>query len=700
MIGCNREGRSRPEPLSRLKQINRRGFLQAAALIGLGRIGRLEAGSQVDSGLELPGRQVSVRVRRDLGLRIVGPDGEPVWSTSTRKKPEAVWLSSGSGQEKRCAFEAAGRRQQEAFSEGAHRGFLIRLSQFPQSDLVVGLVLALDRDSDELLIEVRQAGGRDRLKQVDHLYCLEKPTTAGGYLVVPHGSGYLIPADTPKKLGPLDDYFVKPGTAGGNTYRSQNIIGYRYTLPVFGMVNQNRDGLCQIVETWWDCSVAVEHLPDERSSLDFNWLPSLGHFGYPRRSLMRFARGMDHVGIAKSYRGYAKARGLLRTLEEKAEEVPALRRYIEGIEYRILWRPHADEKALRDLQEFRSRDLPVNFFFPKWGTGEYDASRGEPWNATASWQAFMLERNPIPGGWRRLVRLSRAARIEGALVKVMINPTQYAPGAPAYDPARRALDEAGNPRRWPQISPYFAPELTRQALDSLLAKGFQLDALYFDGYAAHAGVPEDHSPSHPLPRRLAIERMLESFREARRRGIIAGAELPRFWAMGDCDFFFFRSGWSSEILGVGEPIPLFQLVFHECYAGCFSGGGYGRYDWPRDRQPRLYELLFGAAPAYNWMLPYSDAHPGTGFTEVPVANWESPRVRDRLVWLKRWRAFYRATAWSEMVSHRFLNTERTLQQVEYANGVKADFDLARGLCRVQGVAGFSGEWEKPHPGQI
>ena len=700
MTSRHNKGRSRPEASSRLVEISRRGFLQAGALAGLGRIGRLQAGPQADSGLELAGRQIRIRVRRDLGLRILDRDGQPVWSTSTRKKPEAVWVSSGSGEEKRVAFQAAGRRHSEPFSDGAHRGYLIRLSRFPQSDLEVELVLALDPDSDELLIEVRQEGGSDRLKRVDHLYCLEKPTSAGGYLVVPHGSGYLIPADSARKLGPLDDYFAQPGALGGNTRRSRNIIGYRYTLPVFGMVNQNRDCLYQIVETWWDCSVAVEHLPGERSTLDFNWLPSLGRLAYPRRSLMRFARGMDHVGIAKSYRTYAKARGLLRTLEEKAEEVPALRRYIDGIEYRILWQAEADRKSLRDLREFRQRDLPVNFFFPKWGTGEYDPGRGEPWNATASWQAFMLEKNPIPGGWERLVRLSRAARVEGALVKVMINPTQYAPGAPSYDPAKRALDEAGKPRRWPQISPYFAPELTRQALDSLLARGFQLDALYFDGYAAHAGVPEDHSSSHPLPRRLAIQRMLESFREARRRGIIAGAELPRFWAMAECDYFFFRSGWSSEILGVGEPIPLFQLVFHECYAGCFSGGGYGRYDWPRDRQPRLYELLFGAAPAYNWMLPYSDVHPGAAFTEVPVADWDNPRMEVRLEWLKRWRAFYRAVAWSEMVSHRFLNTERTLQQVAYANGVKADFDLANGLCRVQGVSGFSGEWEKPHRGQL
>lgn len=689
-----------PERRREFSGISRRGFLQAGALMGLGRIGRLGAEPAAEPWLELSGRQVSIQIQRDLSLKVLGPSGQLVWATSRKKKPEALWVSSDSGKENRATLEAANRHQPEAFSEATHNGYLIRLSHFPRSDLVVALVLALDPERDELLIEVRQAGGRDTLKQVNHLYCLEKPTSAGGYLVVPHGSGYLIPASASKKLGPWDDYFIKPGTVGGNTRRSQNIIGYRYTLPVFGMVNDSRDCLYQIVESYWDCSVAVEHLPGQRSSLDFNWLPSLGQIRYPRRCLMRFARGMDYVGIAKRYRSYAKAQGLFRTLEDKVEETPALRRYIEGIEYRVLWRADVDERALRDLREFHSRDLPVNFFFPKWGTQEYDATQAIAWNPTGSWQAFLLERNPVPGGWQRLVRLSRAAKVTGALVKVMINPTQNVPGDPAYDPARRLLDEAGQPLEWPQVSPYFAPELTGRALDSLLAKGFQLDALYFDGYAAHAGVPEDYSTSHRLPRRLAIRRMLESFREARRRGIIPGAELPRFWAMGECDFFFFRSGWSSEILAVGEPIPLFQLVFHECYAGCFSGGGYGRYDWPQNRQPRLYELLFGSAPAYNWMLPYSEAHPGKGFTQVPVPDWESPRVQARLQWLKRWRSFYRSTAYSEMVSHRFLNAERTRQRVEYANGVAADFDLARGLCRIRGVAGFSGEWEKPHQGQI
>jgi len=53
-----------------------------------------------------------------------------------------------------------------------------------------------------------------------------------------------------------------------------------------------------------------------------------------------------------------------------------------------------------------------------------------------------------------------------------------------------------------------------------------------------------------------------------------------------------------------------------------------------------------------------------------------------------------------MVSHEFLNSERSLQRVRYANGVSAEFDMQRQLCRITGVRGFNGDWEKPHEGTL
>ena len=178
-----------------------------------------------------------------------------------------------------------------------------------------------------------------------------------------------------------------------------------------------------------------------------------------------------------------------------------------------------------------------------------------------------------------------------------------------------------------------------------------------------------------------------------------GGELARFWCIPNCDFFFFTD-WSDDRLSntgnkgslgpVGEPVPLFQLVFHDCYMAGFSGGGYAAYssgyDWWADRTPRLYELLFTAAPAYNW-LP-------TGASDVPV-NWDNPHTERRLNWLKRWSKYYSAIAASEMTSHEFLSGDYKMQRITFANGVTAEFNMHENEFRITGIEGFTGEWEKP-----
>ena len=174
--------------------------------------------------------------------------------------------------------------------------------------------------------------------------------------------------------------------------------------------------------------------------------------------------------------------------------------------------------------------------------------------------------------------------------------------------------------------------------------------------------------------------------------------MARFWCIADCDYFFFTD-WSSDRLAntpvqgapgpVGEPVPLFQLVFHDCFSAGFSGGGYAvysaGYDWWEEYTPRLYELLYAAAPAYNWL-------PGGA---VPLGDLERGGLSRKLNWLRRWRDYYCAIATSELVSHAFLTADRTLQQVEFANGVCATFNMAANELRVENVPGFSGEWEQP-----
>ena len=85
---------------------------------------------------------------------------------------------------------------------------------------------------------------------------------------------------------------------------------------MFGMVRGN-DTLFAIVETWWDCEVFADHVPGDRSSLDFHWLGSLGKLAYPRRLLLRFDGGMDYVAMAKTYRVMPKNKASYEHFKKK-----------------------------------------------------------------------------------------------------------------------------------------------------------------------------------------------------------------------------------------------------------------------------------------------------------------------------------------------------------------------------------------------
>ena len=629
--------------------------------------------------LELSGKNISVQVNENLSLIVLSSDGRLLWESSKTHTP-IITIRANDTKPRTLPLADAKEAASELFDDGKYRGHNVRLSGFDGFDVVMEFIFAIDAATDEVLIQAAQVGGRDTVVNVSHFYRFEKPVTDGGYMILPHGSGYLIPAGCPDEL-------PGKGLKGG-------LIGGRWSMPIFGMVRGD-DAMCAIVETWWDCDVEADHLPGDLSSLDFNWVGSLDKLSYPRRLLLRFGRGMDYAAMAKLYREYAQKQGLLRTLEEKAAETPVIRKYMGNILLRWpAWNTEDGAAVLADIQRLQKMGFGINFFFPKWSSAGYSPERGTATTANAGWQAYLLQ-NPVPGGWEPLADYANTLRELDCVIQGFVNPRSQDSNGPEFDEERWPRGADGQPVH--DLSTHDALERTKSVLENIGAKGLKYDVLYYDGYSAHYPLREDFSPSHPQTRRQTYETQNACFAETRRHGIMPGAELARFWCMADCDYFFFTD-WSSDRLSntpvqgapapIGEPIPLFQLVFHECYIAGFSGGGYALYspgyDWWADRTPRLYELLFASAPAHNW-LP--EGH-------VPIQDWNSDKAQQRWSWLQRWSLYYRTVATSEMVSHQFLSPDRKQQRIDFANGVTAEFNMETNELRVKGVAGFSGEWEK------
>ena len=662
----------------RRNRANRCGLLMRVFVLGY--VGMVlhqwvaESVTAAENLVELTGRNYTVTVGKDLRLAVHRGE-ERLWESSSAQLPRITVGVSPDETTNQLLANASSVATSE-FTEDRYRGRALRLSGYETLNVELELTFALDEKTDELLVQIEQIGGQDIVRSVEHLYRFEKPVSQGGYLVLPHGSGHLIPADCPHAL---------PGAHG----ESGGLIGLRWSMPVFGMVRDGH-GMCAVVESWWDCNALGEHVPDDRSSFDFHWVPSLGRLAYPRRFQIRFGQDMDYAAMAKHYRQVAQTQGLVRTLTEKARELPTVEDYVHSILYRTAaWNDEYLQASLDDIQKLKDLglEMPINFFFPKFG---------------AYWQQW-LHPEPQAGGWPLIVDYERRARSLGVQIQCMVihghqlpaDDPRVPPGT--YDEDRNALAEDGNPAPSSFTSTDDAVARIKRVLDGAESHGFKTDSVYFDAYSAHQGPPEDFSPNHVCSRRKNFENQMACFAECRRRGIISGGELARFWAIPECTFFFFTD-WSNDRLintpnrgavdHIGVPVPMFQLIFHDCYVAGFSGGGYAiynaGYDWWPHRTPRLYELLFCSVPAHNW-LP-------NGYS--PVREWDSTAMVKHWEWIKTWSKYQRGIATVKLVSHQFQDDWKH-HRIEFANGVVAEFDMANNRYRITGLADFDGTWQTP-----
>jgi len=631
--------------------------------------------------LQLSAGQYNISIGSDLRLTAADTEGREIWVTSAAQPPLLVINQEGTATVRELALASAAQTGMAPYEEDSFRGHKLTLSDYEDADVEVELTYAANQATGELSVQVEQTGGSDTVRSVEHFYRFEKSVDQGGHVVVPHGSGYLIPADC------LDE-IPGEGPHGG-------FLGARWTLPIFGIFKGDH-GLSVLVDTWWDCEVELEHKPGEYSALDFHWQPSLGKLDYRRRFVLRFAEGMDYVAMAKLYRDYARGEGLLRTLKEKMEQTPQIERYVQGTLVRWTeWNPQQRDEALRQLEYLRDQGFALNFFFPKWPDREHSEEHVFP----GGWQAYLLS-EPVPGGWAALADFAGNVRKIDCRIQGFVNPRYHWPDYPGFDRCNFPMHEDGE-RNESQITPHEAEQRNEAVLASIREHRLHMDFLYYDGYSAYFPLPEDFSPTHPCTRREGYEVQNRCFADARQSGIMPGAELARFWAMRDCDYWFYTD-WASDRLAntsvdpsqpwtgqgcegpVGVPIPLFQLVFHDCYIAGFAGYYLG-YDWWEDQHPRLYELLFVAVPCHNWL-------PGGDF---PYDKIDAPQTEQRWTWLNKMGSLCRATKFSEMVSHEFLSGDYRQQRVSFANGVVAEFDMNANRFRIQRVEGFTGDWETP-----
>lgn len=449
-------------------------------------------------------------------------------------------------------------------------------------------------------------------------------------------SGYLV---LPLSVGAICDFAPeRPSRSDAHFYGS----GQGWAMPLYGVVRaaygERGPAFCAIAATPYDCRFAT-HLnrdPDGLYAVSPTWVYEGERLNYARRlEVIPLARA-SYVAVAKTYRRELQARGRFVSLRAKARGNPHARRLPGAVTDRQSACLGTQTgglaghlPAIQDLLAAAARkgfDRAVAYLLGSWNRWELGAM------------------NPDYGTEADLHAAAAQARAlsPGFVVSVYDNFLDLYPSAPGYDLRVVAKNRDGSPQRnwflreralWSNLvcARERVPKVRRELpkLARVLGKG----SLYLDVEGA-LPLGECFDPAHPCTRADDARSRRELLRAARRiMGTLATEGVPGDYLADTVDIGYYFGAWYGEGRPHAVPVPLYALVYHDSVlAATMLGPGLGLYP--------LHVPLYG-------MLPSTFDAAGL-------------RVSHEM----------RATAYAELVAHRFLTGPALHPERPYPNDVQ------------------------------
>ena len=408
------------------------------------------------------------------------------------------------------------------------------------------------------------------------------------------------------------------------------------------------------------------------------WRPSLGTVRYQRRMLYSFMQG-DYNDIALRYRRYVKEKGNLITLKAKAALNPLVERLAgcpvihTGIAVHIspdsrYYMPddpeHNDhfvsfDERAGQIRLLKKKGLRKAYtHFDGWGVRGYDNLHPSP-----------LPPSPIAGGQEGMRRLMDAVRECGYLFGIHDQYRDYYFDAPHFtlDEARQNLDGSHSHNHiwygghYAYLCAEKAVEYVKRNYTLLERMGIVPDSSYLDVFSL-AELDECFNPKHRMSRAQSVMRRRECLDWLTSRGISPSSEETL-----DCilpsQVLCHHAPFNSDDLAGGDvkPIPLFNLVYHDCVVIPWIGlkGETGSSGLPAPMSTYLYAIM-NAGPVYC---------PIDADEDTIASVQEACAVQEKLMY-------------TPMRRHEFLDASGLKQRITYADGTSIEADMEKGTYRV------------------
>ncbi|MCX7005320.1 MAG: hypothetical protein NTV22_18900 [bacterium] len=491
-------------------------------------------------------------------------------------------------------------------------------------------------------------------------------------LVVPLGEGFFFP--TAVREQPV--LVLQLGDGSGLTMPWAGVANLRTGAAAMWFTRDEDDAVARV---YWHEAPAQDGVPRAANAVDLSWMSQKGRWGYDRTVRFWFADRGGYVALAKRYRREAAANGKLVTLAEKQKRLPQLARF-RGAPigwFNSLYHMEGQRARMDALRWLYQRGVQRMLFssgeaiddlrpVQRWGwlTTTYDLY-SDMWPASERVVAGVSPNQIYQG------RADIMLRYNGSMARGWVQ--------------RTGSGEFPGYVLCPQLQLAYARRLIPPAL-----KLRSFDGRFIDTTTA---LPfyECYSPRHPMTRsddKAARRALLKYIGDL---GLICGSEIGCDWAVPETcygegmlspvPFRHPRAGdlppgltptpeTSAYQLNPAVRIPLWELVYHDCHVAYWYWGD------TNNTFPELWgrRNLFNALYAVPAMYMVQQTQQWVACREGIVATEAQLKP------------VFAAVGWEAMTDHKFLSSDRLLQQTEFAGGARI-------------VVNFSSE-PRQHEGQV
>jgi hypothetical protein len=489
------------------------------------------------------------------------------------------------------------------------------------------------------------------------------------YTVLPIMQGALIPNNWEQEIE--SEKLVNMGD--GKCYTRSLYMQW------WGQIEEN-NGYIAIVETPWEGGYILNHPSGGPTNISAAWYPSLGRLDYIRKIKYTFLKDCDYNTLCKVYRNYIRQKGAFVTFEEKILKNPNtvhllgcpiihtfIYNHVEPASF-YFDKDHPEkndelvsfENRIEQIKRLKNLGVDKAFLHVDgWGKRGYDNLHPDIFPPCEQ-----------AGGWDGIKNLADSCEHLGYLFATHDQYRDYYTDAETFNKEQAVKDINGEV----QLSSIWAggeqallcarnaPDYVRRNFERLKNNGIMLKGTYLDVFSV-VELDECFHKEHRMTRKECMESRKECFEYVRSQGIIISSEETIDWSVACLDLAHHSPYALTPSMeggdAIGIPVPLFNLVYHECMVipWFLTKGASGI---PDSDSGFLHALLNG----------------GTGYLDIEAGGDEIDRIKIVC-------GLHEKVGKLELLEHKFIDNNTRKQRSCFADGTIVEVDFGNDTYSIK-----------------